>query len=87
MRAHNVLPVAADEVDPQLLPRGGIARAFGQPLGTDYVEHLDGLRGLAVLAVLLFHFDLHLVGGFLGVDLFFVLMKLGGSRLSSTVYM
>jgi peptidoglycan/LPS O-acetylase OafA/YrhL len=33
---------------------------------------LDGLRGFAVAGVLLFHGD-HLVGGYLGVDLFFVL--------------
>lgn len=33
---------------------------------------LDGLRGLAVAAVVAFHLE-HLTGGFLGVDLFFVL--------------
>ena len=36
------------------------------------VTSLDGLRGLAVIGVLLFHTG-HLPGGFLGVDLFFAL--------------
>ena len=37
-----------------------------------YKPPLDGLRGLGVLAVVAFHFDA-LSGGYLGVDLFFVL--------------
>lgn len=40
--------------------------------GLRHLAALDGLRGLAVVAVIAFHADL-LRGGYLGVDLFFVL--------------
>lgn len=39
----------------------------------DYQPHLDGLRAIAVLAVIAFHAGLGLPGGFVGVDAFFVI--------------
>ena len=36
-----------------------------------YRPDIDGLRALAVIGVILFHADLGLDGGFVGVDVFF----------------
>ncbi|MET0713259.1 MAG: hypothetical protein ABWZ30_12225, partial [Jiangellaceae bacterium] len=57
------------------LPRARSADGLSsRPAGIGYVPALDGMRGLAVMAVLAFHGGLTWArGGFLGVDAFFVL--------------
>src|SRR5690554_3254381 len=57
--------------------RGHAARAAAAPISPSagqYLPGLDGIRGLAVAAVLLYHADLPVgEGGFLGVSAFFTL--------------
>ncbi len=63
-RDHGVMSgtVTPDREVPARLPRVG------------YIPALDGLRALAVVAVLLYHGDVKwMPGGFLGVDVFFVI--------------
>jgi len=41
---------------------------------TDYIASIDGLRAVAVLSVIAFHFNKNILpGGFIGVDIFFVI--------------
>jgi len=65
--------------DAQTPGKGQTRRALPKPQGTPevrlpYSPGLDGLRALAVIAVLLYHADLAWIpGGFLGVEVFFVI--------------
>src|ERR1700682_2127137 len=53
-------------------PRGD--PQVGQATGPPRVPALDGIRGVAVAAVVAFHLGIHQIrGGLLGVDVFFVL--------------
>ncbi|MBW3086561.1 O-acetyltransferase OatA [Austwickia sp. TVS 96-490-7B] len=62
---------------------GGLTRR-GKATRTAYLPGLDGVRALAVMAVLFYHFQVPgFVGGFLGVDIFFVL---SGYLISSQLW-
>ncbi len=56
---------------------------LGKSLNHRYIPGLDGIRALAVLAVIAYHFNFRWAsGGFLGVDIFFVL---SGYLITSTI--
>src|SRR5689334_16238534 len=59
-------------MDTHRMKGGDAMAAVRRRSGLPHMPTLDWLRGAAVAAVLLFHGD-HLAGGYLGVDLFFVL--------------
>lgn len=55
----------------------------GKAVNHRYIPGLDGIRALAVLAVIAYHFNFRWAsGGFLGVDIFFVL---SGYLITSTI--
>ncbi|MGB0749268.1 MAG: acyltransferase family protein [Magnetospiraceae bacterium] len=44
------------------------------PTSQNHIASIDGMRAIAVLSVILFHFNEHILpGGFVGVDIFFVI--------------
>ena len=70
VQAHGPAVTAAPGDDTQVGAREAPARP---PAATARLAGLDGLRALAIIAVLVFHLDPSwLPGGFLGVDVFFV---------------
>jgi peptidoglycan/LPS O-acetylase OafA/YrhL len=56
------------------LPEGEMIPTAGQPHAPAYRPDIDGLRALAVIAVILFHSEIPgFAGGYVGVDVFFVI--------------
>lgn len=52
----------------------GLTETPGVETKSNYRPDIDGLRAVAVLSVIFFHIDKHLLpGGFVGVDIFFVI--------------
>ena len=52
---------------------GGAQRELGATTEPDWRPDIQGMRALAVLLVIAYHADLPVIGGFIGVDVFFVI--------------
>ena len=65
-----VVPADSANVTPQAASTNGVEYAFPK---LAYRPELDGLRAIAIIPVILFHFQLGFPGGFAGVDVFFTI--------------
>jgi peptidoglycan/LPS O-acetylase OafA/YrhL len=66
--------IAADTPPPAMSSAAELRRAGLHIRVSRHIPAIDGLRAIAVLAVVIFHLDPHwLPGGFAGVDVFFVI--------------
>ena len=62
--------------------RGSPSQALCMANSPNYQPHIDGLRAIAVLSVVFYHYGVELFGGgFVGVDVFFVISGYLISRL------
>lgn len=61
------------EVGETLAANGSASAIAHSHSGKRYRPEIDGLRAIAIAAVILFHADLGLQGGYVGVDVFFVI--------------
>lgn len=68
------MDVRLEPEEPEHIPDLNFSSTSAATIGTDRINGLDGLRSFAVLVVLAFHiWPSSVPGGFLGVDVFFVI--------------
>ena len=74
LSGHEQAPTSAGSPRSPTTTKLGLQQPASAGERQDYIPHLDGLRAIAVLGVILYHFEIGpFRGGFTGVDIFFVI--------------